>query len=353
LKAGSCGAAASLGRQIVVRDIAGDPLWSEQCAVMVANEVLACCSTPIVTVGERIHGTLAIYFDSSRSPKTEELDLVARLTQLAGIAIRRKQDEAALRDSESRFRALFDNVVDGVYQATPVGEIVSVNPALVRMLGYDDAQALSQCNMADLFVEPRERERLVAELQSYGRVRNFEYQLRTGNGRVIVVVENSRLVADAAGRPLYFEGTITDITQRKAAERALFNEKERAQVTLQSIGDAVVTTDAAGNVEYLNPVAEQLTGWERREVQGLPIEEIIKLTDETSGEPVENPVLRCLREGRVVALADNVVLASRDELGDRDPRRPMDRDRPVRLRHRHHGRAVRTSPQRPGAEVHF
>jgi diguanylate cyclase (GGDEF)-like protein/PAS domain S-box-containing protein len=312
LKAGSCGAAASLGRQIVVRDIAGDPLWSEQCAAMVANEVLACCSTPIVTVGERIHGTLAIYFDSSRSPKTEELDLVARLTQLAGIAIRRKQDEAALRDSESRFRALFDNVVDGVYQATPVGEIVSVNPALVRMLGYDDAQALSQCNMADLFVEPRERERLVAELQSYGRVRNFEYQLRTGNGRVIVVVENSRLVADAAGRPLYFEGTITDITQRKAAERALFNEKERAQVTLQSIGDAVVTTDAAGNVEYLNPVAEQLTGWERREVQGLPIEEIIKLTDETSGEPVENPVLRCLREGRVVALADNVVLASRD-----------------------------------------
>jgi diguanylate cyclase (GGDEF)-like protein/PAS domain S-box-containing protein len=312
LKAGACGAAASLGRQIVVRDIAEDPLWAELRAVPLANGVRACCSTPIVTSGDRIHGALDLYFDSVRSPKTEELDLATRLTQLAGIAIRRKLDESALRDSEARFRALFDNVVDGVYQATPSGAIVSVNPALVRILGYEDAQQLSRHNIADLFVEPKERERLIAELTSYGRVRNFEYQLRRRDGRAIVAVENSRVVLDAEGRALYYEGTITDITQRKAAERALFNEKERAQVTLQSIGDAVVTTDDAGKVEYLNPVAEQLTGWERRDAQGRAIEEIVRLTDETTGKDVDNPVLRCLAEGRVVALADNVVLTSRD-----------------------------------------
>ena len=96
-------------------------------------------------------------------------------------------------------------------------------------------------------MESKARARLVSELQSFGRVRHFEYQLKTHTGRVIVVVENSRLVTAIDGRPLYFEGTIADITQRKAAERALFNEKERAQVTLQSIGDAVVTTDASGN----------------------------------------------------------------------------------------------------------
>ena len=315
LKAGSCGAAASLGRQVVVRDIARDSLWTEFGGGLLASGIKACCSTPIVTTGERVHGTLAIFFGAARGPVTEELDLVTRLTQLAGIAIRRKQDEAALRESEGRFRALFDNVVDGVFQAAPTGEILSANPALVRMLGYDDAEALGRCNMATFFVEGKERDRLVAELQSYGRVRHFEYQLRTRSGRVIVVIENSRLVVDTEGRALYFEGTITDITQRKAAERALFNEKERAQGTLQSIGDAVVTTDAVGNVEYLNPVAEQLTGWETREAQGLPIDEIIKLTDETSGEPVANPVLRCLREGRVVAVTDNIVLTARDGSG--------------------------------------
>jgi diguanylate cyclase (GGDEF)-like protein/PAS domain S-box-containing protein len=312
LRSGSCGVAASLGRQIVVRDVATDPIWSELAAVALANGVRACCSTPIVTTGDRVHGTLALYFASMRGPNTEELDLVTRLTQLAGIAIRRKQDEAALRDSEARFRSLFDNVVDGVYQAAPGGELMSANPALVQLLGLDAYEALGRCNLAEFFVDQRERARLVSELTTYGRVRHFEYQLRTRAGRVVTVLENSRLVTAVDGRPLYFEGTITDITQRKAAERALFNEKERAQVTLQSIGDAVVTTDARGNIEYLNPVAEQLTGWESREVQGSPIEAIIVLNDELTNEPVVNPVSRALQEGRVVTLTDNVVLVARD-----------------------------------------
>lgn len=312
LHAGSCAASASLGRQIVVRDIAGEPLWAEIKTVPLAHGIRASCSTPIVTSGERVHGTLALFFDSIRAPKTEELDLVTRLTQLAGIAIRRKQDEAALRESEGRFRALFDNVVDGVFQTSPTGEILSVNPAMVRLLGFEDAAEIGRCDIGQFFVDPKERERLVVELQSYGRVRNFEYQLRTRTGRIAVVIENSRVVVDAEGRPLYFEGTVTDITQRKAAERALFNEKERAQVTLESIGDAVVTTDADGRVEYLNPIAEQVTGWDSRDAQGLPIEEIVKLTDENTGQVVPNPVRRCLAEGRVVTLTDNVVMTARN-----------------------------------------
>jgi diguanylate cyclase (GGDEF)-like protein/PAS domain S-box-containing protein len=302
----------SLGRQIVVRDVASDAIWANAAAELVEHGVRASCSTPIITAGERIHGTLAIYFDAARSPTTDELDLVTRLTQLAGIAIRRKQDETAVRESERRFRALFDNVVDGVYQATPSGEILSVNSAFATMLGYENSADLVKRDIAELFFESRERERLVAELNRYGRARNFEYQLKTRSGRIIVVIENSRLVVDADGRPAYFEGTITEITQRKAAERALFNEKERAQVTLQSIGDAVVTTDALGNIDYLNPVAEQLTGWEAREAFGAPIEHVIKLTDEGSRDVVANPVRHCLEEGRVAALADNIVLTARD-----------------------------------------
>jgi diguanylate cyclase (GGDEF)-like protein/PAS domain S-box-containing protein len=312
VRAGACGAAVSLGRQVIIREIASDPLWSELGPLAVSLGLRACCSTPIVTAGDRVHGTLAIYFDSARSPNTDELDLLTRLTQLAGIAIRRKQDETALRESETRFRALFDNVVDGVYQSTPEGELISVNPALVRMLDYEDAGQLRQQNLANLFVEPKDRVRLVAELEAYGRARNFEYSLRARAGRAVVVVENSRAVTDDSGRVLYFEGTITDVTERKAAERALFNEKERAQVTLQSIGDAVVTTDASGRVDYLNPAGEQLTGWQQREAFGLAIEQVVLLTDETTGRPIDNPVLRCLKEGRLVELAGNVVLTSRD-----------------------------------------
>jgi PAS domain-containing protein len=68
-------------------------------------------------------------------------------------------------------------------------------------------------------------------------------------------------VHDDAGRPSGLEGTLTVVTERKRAELAVHAEKERAQVTLQSIGDAVITTDAAGVIDYVNPIAEQLTGW--------------------------------------------------------------------------------------------
>ena len=70
------------------------------------------------------------------------------------------------------------------------------------------------------------------------------------------------MVRDADGDIIGYEGTITDITVRKRAEMQLYEEKEKAQVTLQSIGDAVITADADGRVEYLNPVAEELTGWD-------------------------------------------------------------------------------------------
>ncbi len=310
---GGCGAAASLGRQIVIRDVADDEFAGDLREPLLEHGVHGLCCTPIVTSGDHIHGTLAVYFDSARSPTTEELDLISRMVQLAGIAIRRRQDEDALAESEARFRALFDNVVDGVYQSTPDGELVSANPALVRMLGFVSVEELSaHGGLAAMFAERHDRERLQAELAGFGRVRNFEYRLRKRDGTMINALENSRVVHDDAGNALYHEGTITDITQRKAAEKALFREKERAEVTLKSIGDAVVTTDADGRIEYMNPVAEQLSGWERRQAQGRSIDEVIRLCDEESGHDVEVPVRTCLHEGRVVGLADNVALVARD-----------------------------------------
>ncbi len=85
--------------------------------------------------------------------------------------------------------------------------------------------------------------------------------MRRRDGQQVVILENARAVRDAANRITGYEGTIADITERKRAEQAVFAEKERAQVTLQSIGDAVISTDADGRIEYINPVAESLTAW--------------------------------------------------------------------------------------------
>ena len=91
-----------------------------------------------------------------------------------------------------------------------------------------------------------------------------------------------------------------------------FQEKERAQVTLQSIGDAVITTDANGAIEYLNPVAEELTGWSNAEAQGLPLPQVFDIINEGTGEAQENPVDKVLAKGCIVPLANHTALRRRD-----------------------------------------
>ena len=100
---------------------------------------------------------------------------------------------------------------------------------------------------------------------------------------------------------------------RKLAEEALFLERERAQVTLDSIGDAVLSTDIAGNVTYLNSVAEEMTGWLREEAKGRPIGEVFRVVDGTTREPpVHHPMERAIAQNMSVVLAANSVLIRRD-----------------------------------------
>jgi diguanylate cyclase (GGDEF)-like protein/PAS domain S-box-containing protein len=258
---------------------------------------------------------------------------MARLTALAGIAIEREQSEAALRCSEARYRGLFENVIEGVYRATAEGRIEAANPALVEMLGYERVEELRALpSTRVLYADPADREQVVAALHRDGIVRNAEYQLRRRDGTVITVVENARVVRDADGAIAGYEGTLADITERKRAELQLSDEKEKAQVTLQSIGDAVITADAEGRIEYLNPVAEALTGWASLEAAGRPVAEIIQLLGESTRQPIDNPILRCLREGRIVELVEPSLLVSRSgqEISIQDSAAPI-RDRGGRM----------------------
>jgi diguanylate cyclase (GGDEF)-like protein/PAS domain S-box-containing protein len=113
--------------------------------------------------------------------------------------------------------------------------------------------------------------------------------------------------------------------ERKLTEEALAQEKELAQVTLASIGDGVVRTDAAGVVDYLNPVAERLTGWSAEEACGQPVTRIFQVVDEGTGKPLPNAVERCLAEGRVIEHSGYSMLVRRDgrEFAIRDSVAPI------------------------------
>ncbi|HFD81272.1 MAG TPA: EAL domain-containing protein [Gammaproteobacteria bacterium] len=98
---------------------------------------------------------------------------------------------------------------------------------------------------------------------------------------------------------------------RKRAEDALYQERERALITLHSIGDGVITTDAEGRVDYMNPVAEKLTGWTIGTAQGYPLDEVFPLVEELSRQPVENPASISLRSGQVVKIREQCLLVNR------------------------------------------
>ena len=312
IRYGSCAAAVALQRQIIVPDLTKDPFWEYRRDAAVRAGLHACWSTPIRRGDGTTLGTFAIYRKRTGLPTRRDLELMTRMTQLARIAIERCEAEEALRASEQRYRGLFDNVVEGVYQVTLDGELLSANPALIEMLGYVSFESLKSVGLTgNLYVDPEQRRELVSRLQRVGELVEAEYDLRRRDGSVITVSENARAIRGTDEEIVGFEGTITDVTERKRAELRLFEEKERAQVTLQSIVDAVITTDRNGVIDYMNPVAENLTGWPARLAVGQPISQVVQLASESVHEPVDDPVGRAVQEGHTVSLPDHTVLVGR------------------------------------------
>jgi len=105
---------------------------------------------------------------------------------------------------------------------------------------------------------------------------------------------------------------LASMLERSANTEALFLEKERAQVTLASIGDAVISTDVAGNVTYLNAVAESMTGWSRQQASGRPLQEVLRIIDADSREPALDPLALAVLQNKSVGLSANCVLIRRD-----------------------------------------
>ena len=120
-----------------------------------------------------------------------------------------------------------------------------------------------------------------------------------------------------------FARAIRNIIEREVARQQLFAEKERAQVTLNSIGDAVLSTDILGNVTYLNAVAEHMTGWSRKEAVGHRLSDVFQIIDGATHKPSPNPMDLAIRENKAVGLTANCILVRRDGLNAQSRTPPL------------------------------
>jgi PAS domain S-box-containing protein len=176
---------------------------------------------------------------------------------------------ASLKMSEERYRSLFDGVPIGLYRTTPTGQILDVNPALTQMLGFPDQQSALRVNAAEVYVFPDVRERWQALIAQEGIVRDFQTQVQRQDGTIIWVRNNGTLVRDEQGQPLYYEGSLEDITQHQQIEQALRESEELYRLITDSSTDLIALTDFEGNVLFISPSIRWMMGLEPSQVLGL------------------------------------------------------------------------------------
>ncbi len=180
-----------------------------------------------------------------------------------------KAAEEALRESEERFRSLYENATIGIYRTTPDGRILMANPALVEMLGYSSFEELASRNLAEEGFEPEyPRSAFQEEIERKGEVRGLESAWRRRDGTVIYVRESARAIRDEKGRTVYYEGTVEDITERKRAEEALRESEERFRSLYENATIGIYRTTPDGRILMGNPALVEMLGYSSFEELG-------------------------------------------------------------------------------------
>lgn len=231
-------------------------------------------------------------------------------------AIERKQLLNRIAHSEERYSIAVQGANDGLWDWNLNQQTIYFSPRWKLMLGYSEDE-IGDC--PDEWLHRIHPEHLQMVMDSMTRHLSrqethwqVEHQIRNRDGDYVWGLCRGMALWDDAGQPYRIAGSLTDITQRKYLEQKLFEEKELAMITLQSIGDAVITTNQYGHVESLNPAAEKLTGWTLPHAKGLSIEQVFTVVDEANHKPLPNPVDLSIQQNRVVSLSNHPMLRSKD-----------------------------------------
>ncbi len=212
----------------------------------------------------------------------------------------------------SLLEAIIESSEDAIVSKDLNGTITSWNKAAERIFGYEANEVLG--GPISIIIPPDRGSEEVEILRRIGRgerISHFEtVRVRKDGTRIEVSVTISPLFQN--GRVIGASKIARDITEQKRIAREIEQHRSRLEVTLNSIGDAVIVTDMDGAVNFMNPVAESLTGWKLADAVGQPLEAVFNIVNETTRRRVENPVSRALREGLVIGLANHTILIAKN-----------------------------------------
>jgi PAS domain S-box-containing protein len=234
--------------------------------------------------------------------------------------ITRKAQEGERREHQQseEFRVTLESIGDAVIATDAEGRITFINRVAEALTGWTHKEVLGR-PLDEVFKIVNEQTREAVENPA---LRALEHGSIVGlaNHSVLIAKDGKEYPIDDSAAPIHVTETGTtgavlvfrDITQRRAAEHELWESRERLRITLSSIGDAVVVTDAAGGVTYVNPVAENLLGYSLAQAKSRPLGQVFNIVNEFTRRAAENPVERVLREGHIIGLANHTVLIRPD-----------------------------------------
>jgi len=199
--------------------------------------------------------------------KTAALSITLDMTE-------RRRGEEALRLSEVKYRTMFDNAVEGIFQTTPEGRFLTLNVTLAHLYGFEtpaEAVAHFQNVGEQLYVDPNRRKEFVRQIELQGAIKGFEFQIRRQNGRLVWLRESARAVYDSAGKIVCYEGTVEDITERKLTEKALLESEERYRLVVEgSLQGILIHQD--GYIRYANEALARMFDYDGpEELIGRPL----------------------------------------------------------------------------------
>ena len=227
----------------------------------------------------------------------------------------RVAERVALKEANERLTLATDSGRIGIFEWDLVRNVLRCDPWMNRLHGIEHTSLDQDPHFWTEHVHPDDQHRFLNAMQDAidgNSLYDTEFRIFLPDGSIRNLRAAGQVTHDPTGKPLRMIGAHWDVTESHRLTAELAQQNELLRVTLRSIGDGVITTDAQANVVWLNPVAERMTGWTAKEALGCPIASIFNIVNYVTRRPVENPILTCITTGSAGKLAPDTLLLSRD-----------------------------------------